>query len=85
MRHINICIILSILIALLLVNNVSAITAAVQPARMVVNMQVGEKIENKSAQEKNWQKSDEIRKQITDKGYEIEDTGNGFKVKKVAF
>ena len=46
MRHINICIVLSILIALLFINNVSALTAAIQNCKVVIYPTVGESTEN---------------------------------------
>ena len=39
-------------------------------------------LREQARQNKDWQKADEIRKQIQEKGYEVEDTAEGLKIKK---
>lgn len=50
-----------------------------------IPQQISELVEQRESarKEKNWQKADEIRKKISDLGYQVEDTIDGPKVKKI--
>ena len=37
----------------------------------------------KAREEKNWEKSDEIRNKLKELGYEVEDTNEGYKISKI--